>query len=125
MLAVDPVPLVRAALARSLRADTACRLWALEREIQLAELAAGGLRIVPWSPDEPVELALAREMIVEMEDPRHGKVTQFGQPIKLSETPGRPRTAAPYAGEHTDEVLRELGMKAEEIAALRRQKIVS
>jgi uncharacterized protein (DUF58 family) len=60
VLAVNPVPIARAGLSRSLRVDTACRLWALERQNQLAELAAGGLRIVEWTPDEPIELALAR-----------------------------------------------------------------
>jgi uncharacterized protein (DUF58 family) len=60
VLAVDPVPIVRKGLSPSLRVDTACRLWALERQIQLAELAAAGLRIVEWAPDEPIELALSR-----------------------------------------------------------------
>jgi alpha-methylacyl-CoA racemase len=80
-----------------------------------------------YDPEEMVRdpQVHAREMVVEINDPRHGTVTQFGQPIKLSETPGRARTAAPYTGEHTDEVLRELGMKQEEIDALRSAKVVS
>src|SRR5436190_159183 len=53
-----------------------------------------------------------------------GTVRQFGQPIKLSETPGGARTAAPYTGEHTDQVLRELGASEEEIKALRDQRVV-
>ena len=60
LLAVDPVRLTRAALSRSLRVDIACRLWALERQIQLDEVAARGLRVVEWAPDEAIELALAR-----------------------------------------------------------------
>ncbi|HXJ78451.1 MAG TPA: DUF58 domain-containing protein [Candidatus Methylomirabilis sp.] len=60
VLVVDPVPIVRSGLSKSLRVDTACRLWALERRIQLADLATGGLRIVEWAPDEPIELALSR-----------------------------------------------------------------
>ena len=67
----------------------------------------------------------AREMVVEINHPRHGKVTQFGQPIKLSDTPGGARTAAPYSGEHTDQVLRELGMSGSEIEKLRATKVVS
>jgi crotonobetainyl-CoA:carnitine CoA-transferase CaiB-like acyl-CoA transferase len=66
----------------------------------------------------------AREMVVEIHHPRHGKVTQFGQPIKLSDTPGSARTAAPYSGEHTDQVLRELGMSGGEIETLRGTKVV-
>ena len=67
----------------------------------------------------------ARDMIVEINHPRHGKVTQFGQPIKLSDTPGSARTASPYSGEHTDQVLRELGMESGEIEKLRASKVVS
>lgn len=60
VLAVDPVSATRAALPPSVPVDTACRLWALERRIQVAALAARGLRIVQWRPDEPIELALVR-----------------------------------------------------------------
>jgi alpha-methylacyl-CoA racemase len=79
-----------------------------------------------YDPEEMVRdpQVHARDMVVEIDDPRHGKVTQFGQPIKLSDTPGRPRTVAPYAGEHTDAVLRELGMKQDEIRGLRDAKVV-
>ncbi len=67
----------------------------------------------------------ARDMVVEVHHPKHGKVTQFGQPIKLSDTPGSIRTASPYSGEHTDQVLRELGMSAADIEKLRSAKVVS
>jgi alpha-methylacyl-CoA racemase len=79
-----------------------------------------------YDPEEMVQdpQVLARDMVVEMHHPKHGKVTQFGQPIKLSETPGGPRTPSPYAGEHTDEVLGQLGLSAAEIGTLRNKKIV-
>jgi crotonobetainyl-CoA:carnitine CoA-transferase CaiB-like acyl-CoA transferase len=64
-------------------------------------------------------------MIVEMRHPVHGIVKQFGQPIKLSETPGTIRSAAPYSGEHTDRVLAELGLAAADIKALRDKRIVA
>src|SRR5215472_4129575 len=67
----------------------------------------------------------ARDMIVEMRHPVHGTVKQFGQPIKLSATPGTIRTVAPYSGEHTDQVLGELGLREPEIKALREKKIVA
>ena len=65
-----------------------------------------------------------RQMIVDTQHPTHGRVRQVGVAIKLSETPGRVRSAAPLAGEHTDVVLRDIGMSAEEIAALREKKVV-
>jgi len=79
-----------------------------------------------YDPEEMVQdpQVLARDMVVEMHHPKHGKVTQFGQPIKLSETPGGPRTPSPYIGEHTDQVLGQLGLSAAEIAGLRSKKIV-
>jgi crotonobetainyl-CoA:carnitine CoA-transferase CaiB-like acyl-CoA transferase len=67
----------------------------------------------------------ARDMLVDVEHPVHGKVREFGIPIKLSETPGSVRQAGPYTGEHSDEVLRELGLGAEEIKALRDRKVVA
>jgi formyl-CoA transferase len=64
-------------------------------------------------------------MIVEMRHPVHGVVKQFGQPIKLSATPGTIRAAAPHTGEHTDQVLGELGLGAAEIKALRDKQVVA
>jgi crotonobetainyl-CoA:carnitine CoA-transferase CaiB-like acyl-CoA transferase len=61
----------------------------------------------------------AREMVVEMEHPVEGTVRGLGIPVKLSDTPGRIRRAAPLLGEHTAEVLRELGYEDAEIADLR------
>jgi crotonobetainyl-CoA:carnitine CoA-transferase CaiB-like acyl-CoA transferase len=60
----------------------------------------------------------ARGMEVELEHPVEGTVRALGIPVKLSETPGQVRRPAPLLGEHTEEVLREAGFSAEEIAAL-------
>jgi crotonobetainyl-CoA:carnitine CoA-transferase CaiB-like acyl-CoA transferase len=66
-----------------------------------------------------------RQMIVDIEHPVHGKVRQFGIAIKMSETPGAIRRAAPLSGEHTDGVLKDLGMSAAEIERLRRERIIA
>jgi len=60
----------------------------------------------------------AREMMVEMEHPVEGTVRGLGIPVKLSETPGAIRRAAPLLGEHTGEILRELGYPDRQIADL-------
>jgi len=67
---------------------------------------------------------IERQMVVEVEHPRHGTIKQFGVAIKLSETPGQVRQAAPRRGEHTDDTLASLGLTAEEVRALREKKIV-
>jgi len=65
-----------------------------------------------------------RQMIVDVEHPTQGRVRQFGVAIKLSETPGSVRSAAPLSGEHTDVVLKDLGFAAADIAGLRARKVV-
>jgi crotonobetainyl-CoA:carnitine CoA-transferase CaiB-like acyl-CoA transferase len=53
-----------------------------------------------------------------------GDVEVIGQPIELSRTPWSIRSASPEPGEHTDTVLSELGYSANEIATLRKAKVV-
>jgi crotonobetainyl-CoA:carnitine CoA-transferase CaiB-like acyl-CoA transferase len=65
-----------------------------------------------------------RQMIVDIEHPTQGRVKQFGIAIKLSDTPGAIRSASPLSGEHTDAILKDLGMSAAEVAGLRERKVV-
>jgi crotonobetainyl-CoA:carnitine CoA-transferase CaiB-like acyl-CoA transferase len=53
-----------------------------------------------------------------------GEIEVIGQPIELSRTPWSIRSASPESGEHTDEVLGELGYSGAEIAALHAGKVV-
>ena len=57
-------------------------------------------------------------------DPDGGEQTIVGCPIRLSDTPARPGRFAPAMGQHTEEVLLELGLRAEEIAALRAERAI-
>ena len=50
-----------------------------------------------------------REMLVKMEHPTIGKLPLVGSPLKMSDTPVEFRIPPPLMGEHTEEVLRELG----------------
>ena len=56
--------------------------------------------------------------------PERGEMLVQGLPVTLSRTPGAIRRAAPTHGEHTDEILRELGYGPEEIATLRKDAVV-
>lgn len=65
-----------------------------------------------------------REMIVEVDHPRWGRARQIGFPIKFSDTPWRLRIPAARLGDHTDEVLSELGYPPEEIDRLRKERVI-
>ena len=58
------------------------------------------------------------EMIVATEHATLGAISVTGVPIKLRGTPGSVRRSAPVQGQHTAEILRELGYGAEDVAAL-------
>ncbi|MGV3652900.1 MAG: CoA transferase, partial [Noviherbaspirillum sp.] len=65
----------------------------------------------------------ARGMILSQET-RDGYTLEVpGIVPKLSGTPGAVRSSAPGLGDDTDAVLRELGLSAQEIAALRARKV--
>ena len=68
---------------------------------------------------------LHRRMIVDIQHPRHGTVREVGIAIKLSDTPGTVRTAAPTPGEHTDDVLQGLGVPPTELAVLRSKGVIA
>ena len=67
----------------------------------------------------------ARQMVTRIQDPRYGDGHQAGIAIKLSQTPGRIRRVAPTVGEHTDEVLRELGYSEADRLRLRQEQVVA
>lgn len=68
---------------------------------------------------------LARGLVQEYEAPGVGVMPAIGLPFKLSATPPRIRHAPPRFGEHTIEILRELGRTQEQIDALLASGVVS
>jgi crotonobetainyl-CoA:carnitine CoA-transferase CaiB-like acyl-CoA transferase len=63
-------------------------------------------------------------MAVTVKHPALGEIQVQAPPATLSRTPGSVRMPAPDTGEHTDEILAELGFSAAESAALRAEKVV-
>lgn len=65
----------------------------------------------------------ARDMIVEVEHPVRGKYLSAGNPVRLSAS-NVPQRTAPLLGQHNLELLRELGYRDAEIAALKEEGII-
>ena len=61
--------------------------------------------------------------VVEVDHPRRGKYLTVGNPIKLSDSPTEV-TRSPLLGEHTEEVLTQLGYSEQQIAALREDRVI-
>jgi crotonobetainyl-CoA:carnitine CoA-transferase CaiB-like acyl-CoA transferase len=92
-------------------------------EMEAARIPAGPVYTPQQTLDDPHVRALGfLEPTPYPGTPRPAPIPRF--PVTLSATPASLRTRAPTLGEHTDEILRDLGYDAEAIAALRRDKIV-
>src|SRR6185503_4385615 len=92
------------------------------REFEAAGVPVGPVnRIGDMLADPQVA---AREMVLEVDHPRAGRMKTLGAPIKFSETPGSVRRPAPLLGEHTREVLTQLGYSGAQIETLQREGAV-
>ncbi|MCW2782176.1 MAG: L-carnitine dehydratase/bile acid-inducible protein [Marmoricola sp.] len=80
-----------------------------------------------YSMDEVFDLPQVkhREMVQSYHLPAVGEVPAISLPFKLSETPPRIRSAPPYLGEHSVDVLRELGRSEDQIAQMIERKAVT
>ena len=61
--------------------------------------------------------------VVEVDHPTRGKYLTVGNPIKMSDSPSDV-TRSPLLGEHTDEILAELGYSKDQITALREARAI-
>jgi crotonobetainyl-CoA:carnitine CoA-transferase CaiB-like acyl-CoA transferase len=61
---------------------------------------------------------------VEYEHPTEGKIKTPGFPIKFSKTPSRVERGAPLAGQHTREILSDLGWSDDKVSQLINSKVI-
>lgn len=64
------------------------------------------------------------EMLIELDHPNDGTFTTTGMPVEMSETPGVVRSPPPQPGEHTDEILAEIGYDTAERDRLAERGVV-
>jgi crotonobetainyl-CoA:carnitine CoA-transferase CaiB-like acyl-CoA transferase len=104
--------------------------WTMERtteealrELEAAKIPAGPL----YSPEQALEDAHIRAagLLADTDYPGLPRPAPLAPtPVDLSETPGRFRHRAPKLGEHTDEILAELGYAPDVIDAFRQKQVI-
>ncbi len=102
----------------------------LEHDSQwwLENLSAHG---VPCGPINTLDQVFANEQVqhrnmqLELPHPQAGSVPAVANPVKFSETPIEYNAAPPMLGQHTEQVLAELGLSEREISQLKAQQVVA
>ena len=108
-----------ALIEAALKADVA-DAWV--EKLKAAGVPCGKINTVAGALADPH--TEARKMVETVEHPTIGALKMLGIPFKFSDTECSVRMPPPLLGQHTDEVLAELGYDAAAIADLRRRAIV-
>ncbi len=109
------MPRVRA-IIRQRRADEWLEL------LRMADVPVGKINSVSEALADP-QLA-ARDFVVQLQHPSLGMLRSLATPVKMSETPLRYEQHPPLLGEHTREILTELGYSDGEIEAFKQSGVV-
>jgi glutaryl-CoA transferase len=108
-----------ALIGDALAQDTA-ESWVAK--LKAVGVPCGRINTVAQALDDPH--TAARRMVETVTHPTIGELKMLGIPFKFSDTPAAVGRAPPTLGQHTDEILAELGMDTAAIAALRQGKVI-
>jgi crotonobetainyl-CoA:carnitine CoA-transferase CaiB-like acyl-CoA transferase len=116
---VENRELIDGLIGKALAADTADAWLA---KLKAVGVPCGRINTVAQALDDPQ--TAARRMVETVPHATIGELKMLGIPFKFSDTPAAVRRPPPQLGEHTDEVLDELGLDAVAIGKLRSEKVV-
>ncbi|WP_373077567.1 CaiB/BaiF CoA transferase family protein [Zhongshania sp.] len=117
----DKRALVNELISEFTRQKTVAELVALFTEFQVPHAPILGITEALAQPQ-----AVEREMVVETEHQTLGKIPIVNRPIKFPGAKQPVPTAPPVMGQHTDDILVDvLGLSGDQIAALRRAKVIA
>ena len=98
------------------------------RQHWLSRLEAARVKSAPsrhsWYLHEDPQ-AIHLGLTVDADSPDAGPIKQMGLPFRFSRTPGKIWGPSPSQGQHTDEVLSEMGFSPREVAELRERGVVA
>lgn len=117
------------------RAENAAELVSLLEEVFRSRTYAAWGEVLSqnkliWAPlQTPLEVtrdeqALANDYFVDWDHPTYDRIRLLNNPIKLSRSPAENRCKAPDLGEHTEQILEDLGYDSAAISKLKNEGIV-
>ncbi len=80
--------------------------------------------IVPYSEVARNPQLRENDYIVQVEHPAKGSIPLIGMPVNFSRTPGRVQHSAPELGQHTEEILLDLGYSWDDITILKENSVI-